>query len=236
MSDNPVQVIVAAFNSPDAAGQLMDDLKQGKKAGLIGIKDAAVVVKDEKGKLKITDTKKRKAKGFVTGGVVGGVIGLIATPPAAAIAAGGGLVGYLTGKLKGATLKSEMKEIGSSLTPNSSAIVAVIEHNWISQLEEVMAVAGAQLIREVIKADIAEQLNAGGNVVYTAGDTSLGSGATRVTSYDETVQVNSILMDEDGILIDEAVITTEPVEAGETEEPVEAGETEENPALDVAKE
>ena len=59
----------------------MDDLKQGKKAGLIGIKDAAVVVKDEKGKLKITDTKKRKAKGFVTGGVVGGVIGLIAHPP-----------------------------------------------------------------------------------------------------------------------------------------------------------
>ena len=38
-------------------------------------------------------------------------------------------------------------------------------------------------------------------------------------------------MDEDGILIDEAVITTEPVEAGETEEPVEAGETEEKPSF-----
>jgi len=63
----------------------MDELKQGKKAGLIGIKDAAVVGKNEKGKLKITDAKQRKARGFVTGGVVGGVIGLIAAPPAAAI-------------------------------------------------------------------------------------------------------------------------------------------------------
>ncbi len=226
MSDNPVQVIVAAFNSPDAAGQLMDDLKQGKKAGLIGIKDAAVVVKDEKGKLKITDAKKRKAKGFVTGGVIGGVIGLIAAPPAAAVAAGGGLVGYLTGKLKGAALKSEMKELGSALTPNSSAIVAVIEHSWVSQLEEVMAAAGAQLIREAIQADIAEQLNAGGNVVYTAGDSALGSGAARIASNAGEVQVSGILMDGDGLLIEEAVITAEPAEESDTEE---------NEALDVAK-
>ena len=218
MSDNPVQVIVAAFNSPDAAGQLMDELKQGKKAGLIGIKDAAVVVRNEKGKLKITDAKQRKAKGFVTGGVIGGVIGLIAAPPAAAIAAGGGLIGFLTGKLKGAALKSEMKEIGSALTPNSSAIVAVIEHSWVSQLEEVMAAAGAQLIREVIKADIAEQLSAGGNVVYTAGDSALGSGAARVATQEDEVQVNSIVLDDDGVFIDEAVITVESSEIGDTEE------------------
>jgi uncharacterized membrane protein len=218
MADNPVQVIVAAFNSPDAAGQLMNDLKQGKKAGLIGIQDAAVVVKNEKGKLKITDAKQRKAKGFVTGGLIGGVIGLIAAPPAAAVAAGGGLIGFLTGKLKGAALKSEMKELGSALTPNSSAIVAVIEHSWVSQLEEVMAAAGAQLIREAIKADIAEQLNAGGNVLYTAGDSALGSGAARVTATATEVQVSGIFMNEDGILIDEAIITTESAEDRETEE------------------
>lgn len=196
----------------------MNDLKQGKKAGLIGIQDAAVVVKNEKGKLKITDAKQRKAKGFVTGGLIGGVIGLIAAPPAAAVAAGGGLIGFLTGKLKGAALKSEMKELGSALTPNSSAIVAVIEHSWVSQLEEVMAAAGAQLIREAIKADIAEQLNAGGNVLYTAGDSALGSGAARVTATATEVQVSGIFMNEDGILIDEAIITTESAEDRETEE------------------
>ncbi len=46
MSDNPVQVVIAAFNSPDGAGEYMDALRQGKKEGLIGIIDAAVVVKN----------------------------------------------------------------------------------------------------------------------------------------------------------------------------------------------
>ena len=46
MSDARVQVIVAAFNSPDQAGQVMAALKEGKKEGLIGIRlshTAAVV-------------------------------------------------------------------------------------------------------------------------------------------------------------------------------------------------
>jgi len=227
MSDNPVQVIVAAFNSLDAAGQLMDELKQGKKAGLIGIKDAAVVVRDAKGKLKITDAKKRKAKGFVTGGVIGGIIGLMAAPPAAALVAGGGLIGLLTGKLRGAALKNEMKEIGSVLTPGSSAIVAVIEHSWVAQLEDVMAAAGAQLIREAIKADIAQQLDAGGNVVYTAGTSTSGSGAARIASQADEIQISGVVMDDDGIMFDEAVIITEPLEAdsaddAETSAPVDA--------------
>lgn len=33
MSNNPVQVIVAAFNTPDGAGKVMADLKQGKEQG-----------------------------------------------------------------------------------------------------------------------------------------------------------------------------------------------------------
>lgn len=224
MTDNPVQVIVAAFNSPEAAGQLMDELKQGKKAGLIGIKDAAVVVRDAKGKLKITDAKKRKAKGFVTGGVIGGVLGLIAAPSVAALAAGGGLIGFLTGKLKGAALKREMQEIGSVLTLDSSAIVAVIEHTWVAQLEEVMAAAGAQLIREAIQMDIAQQLEAGGNVVYTAGGSASGMGAARVAANGDEVQLSGLLMNNDGIAFDEAVITTEPLEASEAEEstPIDA--------------
>ncbi|WP_206070517.1 hypothetical protein [Nodosilinea sp. P-1105] len=89
MSDRPIQVIVAAFNNPDAATTVMADLKQGKKAGLIGIIDAAVVAKDADGKLKITDAKRRTRRGLVTGGVVGGLIGLIVAPPVATIAAGG---------------------------------------------------------------------------------------------------------------------------------------------------
>lgn len=104
MSNVPVQVIVAAFATPDRAGQLMADLKAGRKEGLIGIVDAAVVVKDADGKLKVTDAKRRSTKGFVTGGLIGGVIGLLAGPVGWA-ALGGGAIGALIGKLRGAPLR-----------------------------------------------------------------------------------------------------------------------------------
>jgi uncharacterized membrane protein len=103
MNDNPVQVIVAAFNDPDQAGWIMADLKQGKREGLVGIIDAAVVVKDAEGKIKITDSKRRSTKGFLTGGVIGGVLGLLAGP-VGLVALGTGAVGALMGKMQGAPL------------------------------------------------------------------------------------------------------------------------------------
>jgi uncharacterized membrane protein len=215
MSDSPVQVFVAAFNSPDEAGEYMDAIKQGKKEGLIGIIDAAVVVKDAEGKIKITDTKQRRATGFVTGSVVGGVLGLIFAPPVAVVAAGGGLIGTLVGQLRSAPIREEMKEIGSALTPNSSAIVAVIEHSWVAKLETALAEAGAKVIRDSLKADIAEQLNAGRNVIYTAGAGAEAGGVARVVSQEGKARVDALVADSEGIFIESAVISSEPVEAAE---------------------
>jgi uncharacterized membrane protein len=212
MSNIPVQVIVAAFATPDRAGQLMADLKAGRKEGLIGIVDAAVVVKDADGKLKVTDSKRRSTKGFITGGLIGGVIGLLAGPVGWA-ALGGGAIGALIGKLRGAPLKAEMTDIGSALTPNSSAIVAVIEHTWVSRVEAALAAEGARIVREEIKADIAAQLNAGGSVLYTAAAGDVAAGAARVADIREAAQVSAIAASDSGVFIGDAVITDEePVE------------------------
>ncbi len=212
MSDRPIQVIVAAFNSPDGASTAMADLKQGKREGLIGIIDAAVVVKDASGKLKITDAKRRSRKGLVTGGVVGGLIGLVLAPPVTAIAAGGGVIGALVGKLRSAPLKAEMKDLGAALQPDTSAIIAIIEHTWLEKLEATLVEAGAQLVRDVIKADIAEQLEAGGNVLYTAGGSADGLGAARVAQTDDTLDISSLVSTDNGLFLEEAEITLEPTE------------------------
>jgi uncharacterized membrane protein len=212
MSDRPIQVIVAAFNSPDGASTVMAEIKQGKRAGLIGILDAAVVVKDANGKLKITDAKRRSRKGLVTGGVVGGLIGLVLAPPVTVIAAGGGVIGALVGKLRSAPLKAEMKDLGTALQPNTSAILAIIEHTWVEKLEAALADAGAQLIRDVIKADIVEQLEAGGNVLYTAGGNADGLGAARIAQTGDTLAVSGIVSTDDGLWLEEAEIVLEPAE------------------------
>jgi uncharacterized membrane protein len=223
MSDSPLQIIVAAFNNPDGAGQVMDEIKQGKRDGLIGILDAAVVVKNAEGKLKITDAKRRSRKGLITGGVVGGLIGLVLAPPAAAVAVGGGAIGALVGKLRSAPLKAEMKDLGTALQPNTSAIIAVIEHTWVEKLESALAAAGAQLIREVIKADIAEQLEAGGNVLYTAGASSEAQGAARIVQTQDSVSLGGVALTNEGFFLEQAdiVLTTEDLE-GDEESPTEA--------------
>jgi uncharacterized membrane protein len=206
MNDAPVQIIVAAFNDPNRAAEIMDELKQGKKEGLIGIIDAAVVVKDAEGKLKVKDAKRRSTKGMITGGVVGGVLGLLAGP-VGLLAVGGGAIGALAGKVSGSALKAEMKDIGEALTPNSSAIVAIIEHTWVAQMEAMLAAEGARVVMDSLKADIAEQLNAGGNVLYTAASGPNAAGVARVAESPEGAQVSGMLVDEDGVFIGDAQIT-----------------------------
>jgi uncharacterized membrane protein len=228
MSDNPIQLVVAAFNSPTKAGELMSELKAGKKAGLVGIIDAAVVVKNADGKLKVTDAKRRSTKGFVTGGLIGGAVGLLAGP-VGWLALGSGAIGALVGKARGANLKREMTEIGEALTPNSSAIVAVIEHTWVAQLEAEMAAQGAKIVRDEIKADIASQLNAGGNVLYTVISGNEADGAARIAATKDSLEVTSIVASDDGVFITDAVITEEALD--ETPTPKQIDSTgEEKPA------
>ncbi len=209
MSDH-VQAIVAAFSSTDGAQQVMDEIKQGKKEGLIGIIDAAVVVKDADGKLKITDARRRsrRRKGLITGGVVGGLVGLLAGPVGWA-ALGGGAVGALAGRVAGAPLKATMEGIGDSLPPSSSAIVAVIEHTWIAEVEQALADVGAQVLRSAISADIAATLQAGGNVFYTVGEGPGGVGAARVAETATSTSVSGFIADDEGVTILDTQFTDE---------------------------
>lgn len=226
MNDNPIQVIIAAFNSPDGAGQVMADLKAGKKEGLIGILDAAVVVKDAEGQLKITDSKRRSRKGFVTGGLIGGALGLLAGP-VGWLAVGGGALGALAGKAAGSPLKSFMEDIGSSLTPNSSAIVAAIEHTWVGQVEAMLAAEGAYIAKETIKADIAQQLSVGGSVLYTAAAGPQAAGIARVAESPAGAQVSALIASDEGVLISDAQFVAEEEIDEASGEEAEAGVAEE---------
>jgi len=104
-----------------------------------------------------------------------------------------------------------MSDIGSALTPNSSAIVAVIEHTWVSALEEALEAEGARIVQEALKADIAEQLNAGGSVLYSAREGAVG----RIAESPEGMEVSSMVFGEDGILITEAQFTNEEADTDE---------------------
>jgi uncharacterized membrane protein len=240
MSETPVQVIVAAYPTPDGAARRMAELQEARKEGLVGIIDMAVIVKDGEGKLKITNSRRRSTRGLVTGGVVGGLVGLLAGP-VGWVALGGGAIGALAGKVRGAPLKRELQDLGESLTPNSSAIVAVVEHTWVTDLQRQLAAEDAKVVHDEIKADIAAQLEAGGSVLYTAVGTGAGGGVARVTEKGGQTSATVIAADDDGVYIEQAILTdeeptTETPAITAAPSPSASAETEAKPAAPPAGE
>ena len=52
-----------------------------------------------------------------------------------------------------------LKEIQESLTPGSSAILALIQHEWVDRVVEELEKFGASLFRQALKEEIASQLD-----------------------------------------------------------------------------
>jgi uncharacterized membrane protein len=215
MSDVPVQVVIAAFKDENTASEALKALKQARNQGLIKIVDAAVLRKDEKGKLHIKETADMGGgKGAVIGGVAGGVIGLLAGPVGWA-ALGGAVIGGLAAKLHDGGFKDErLKKLGEGLGPGNSAIVAVVEHTWVREVEKQMAEAGADVVTEQISADIAKQLQAGGEVALTAIATGDTLETARVATSDAKVEASRTVTTAEGTYAEGVVATKDEVVAG----------------------
>ena len=218
MSDVPLQIIVAAFQEEEAADAALKTLKEAKREKLISIDNAAVIRKDEEGKLHIKETSDLTGgKGAGVGVLVGGAIGLLGGPLGVAVGSAlGAAVGGVTAKLYDGGFKDErLREIGNSLTPGTSAIVAVIEHRWVAELERDLAEEGADVVTAALAADIAEQLQKGGEVSFTAVSGEEGFAAGRVATSDDEAVVSGILATDEGVVAASGVAELEDAETEE---------------------
>jgi uncharacterized membrane protein len=225
MTEVPLQIIVAAFQEEDAADQALKALKEAKREKLISIDNAAVIKKDDDGKLHIKETADMGGgKGAGVGALVGGAIGLLAGP--LGVAAGGALgaaVGGITAKLYDGGFKDDrLRQIGTSLQPGTSAIVAVIEHRWVVELEKELAEEGADVTTAALAADIAEQLQKGGEVSYTAVSGEEGLAAGRVATTEDEAVVSGFIATDEGVVAASGVAELE--ESEESEEDTEEKE------------
>lgn len=179
----PTQVILAAFRDENGADAALEQLKAAKKEHLIAIHNVAVLRKDQEGKLHIKEpTDMGAGRGAVAGGVLGGLTGLIFGPIGLA-AVGGAAIGGVIARLHDSGFKDErLRQLGENLQPGSSAILAVIEHIWVTELQAELEKAGADVVTEEIGADIAAQLKAGQDVAYTAVATDTAVAAARITA------------------------------------------------------
>lgn len=116
-------LIIVTYDSPGAAAKVLASLKEMEKQKRIYLEDAVGVVKDENGKLKVTETTDATPKkGAVVGGALGLVIGVIIGGPI-----GGALLGGLAGALLGKKIdhgvsNDQIQAVTDSLENSSSAV------------------------------------------------------------------------------------------------------------------
>ena len=181
MSDVPVQLLIAAFQDEGGASAALWMLKEAKKEKLVTIKDAAVLRKDAQGKLHVSDIRDMTGRrGAAIGGVVGAAFGILTAGAAFAIAVIGAAAGGVAAKLRDSGFNdARLRKLGERLKPGSSAIITLIEHTWVAEMQEEFRKAGAEVVTGAIAAHIAAKLEAGQNTASTAIASDRGIAADR---------------------------------------------------------
>jgi len=150
-ADKSETLVYAVYNGQDTASDVLKTMRSAQSSTGERIESYAVVSKDLKGKVRVRDQRKRDAG---VGAVLGGVIGLIGGPiGVAAGATAGGAVGYLTGDAVGIP-RDKVESMKQSLTPDSSAVVVVLDDRWVKDVERDLNQANA---RSVIANQIASK-------------------------------------------------------------------------------
>src|SRR5919112_1002029 len=156
MSDNPVFLYAGEYDSVDDARADLETLKEMHREHVVGTYDAAVVTKNEEGKVDIVDKiEKPTQHGGWAGMAVGAAMGLI-FPPGILV---GGLLGAgagaLIGHLEGGMSRSDLKEVGESLERSEAALIVVGEATIERAVEEATRRAKREMKKEV-RADARE--------------------------------------------------------------------------------
>src|SRR6476646_4443437 len=136
MSSSTVEIFVATYGTEEGAGSALKDFQAAQRDGAIDLIDAAVIVHTADDKVKFEETADPSGKKWAKrGAIAGGVVGLIFPPSIIVSAAVGGGAGGIWGKVRDKGFKDEdLKEIGESLPPGTSAIIVIAEDRMVAQL------------------------------------------------------------------------------------------------------
>jgi uncharacterized membrane protein len=142
-ADQSETLVYAVYNGQGTAAEVFKSMRSAQSSTGERIQSYAVVSKDLKGKVVVHDQRNRDGR---VGAILGGVIGLVGGPiGVAAGAAAGGAAGYLTGDAVGIS-RDTVESMKQSLTPDSSALVVVLDDKWVKDVERDMNQAHARSV------------------------------------------------------------------------------------------
>jgi uncharacterized membrane protein len=166
MSEKPLIAFIATYDEVADARQDYEEVKQAHRQGFIGHYDAAIVWRNDSGKVEIDSVSDDASKKWLLAGLgAGAVIGLIFPPSILATTAIGALSGAIIGKFRDGLPQDDLEQIGEALTGDNAALVVVAEDRVAAALESIGAKLDASntQIETILSPDAAvaaEQLQA----------------------------------------------------------------------------
>ncbi len=167
MNDERMELIVLAFDKEYDGEDALAVLKHFEERGSIGLIDATVLSRNAEGEVYIEETAETRGqrRSQVAGVLGGALLGLLGGPVGVvAGGVGGGFAGNaLSKRIDFGMSDGEVMDLAEAVEPETSAIVALIEHKWIDQavarMEELRRDFRAEIIRQEIKADLKSQFS-----------------------------------------------------------------------------
>jgi uncharacterized membrane protein len=151
-------LIVIAYDDEFKAEEVRLTLAKLQVEHLIELEDAAVVVKDEHGKIKLKQAVNLTGAGAASGGFWGLLIGILFFNPLL-----GAAVGAASGALAGAFSDigvddNFIRELGETLQPKSSALFVLVRKVTPDKVLEEVSQFGGKVLRTSLSKDEESQL------------------------------------------------------------------------------
>jgi uncharacterized membrane protein len=138
---------IGTYPSEVAARADYDVVKDLHKAGAVGTYDAAVVTKDDAGKVHVNKDETATRRGAWGGAAVGAVVGILFPPALIGSAAVGAAVGGVGGHLWSGMSRADVKELGEVIDEGQAELVIVGE----SKLQQAVNKAALKAEKHVAK-------------------------------------------------------------------------------------
>lgn len=149
MADRPVFLYAAVYDEIGDAEADYEAVFDLHAAGAIGTFDAAVIEKDEDGKVRVHKTEKPTQHGAWTGIAVGAVAGILFPPSIIGGMIVGGAAGGVAGHLWRGMSRGDLKDLGETLDEGDAALIVVGQSKIDEQIEKAVKRARKVLAKQI---------------------------------------------------------------------------------------
>ena len=150
MSD---RIIVATFDSTNAAYEAARAIKNLKQAGITDfkLKTGVMLNKDNLGNVSLLEGKDRPLLGTAVGTATGALIGLLAGAPGMAVGAALGATSGLTTDAVMAAMDGDfVDDVSSELRPGTTAIIVEANEGSTRAVDDIVALGGGHVHRQEV--------------------------------------------------------------------------------------